>query len=340
MSTRQLVFFLYELPPPLGRRSARMDMEAELAEENQNSKTRKEERYMVNYEKGIVLRKREALALLKDLKIKVNKASQVHFVDVFKALIKRIFDDKGHDYKLSPNLNKKIKAAWTAKGKDAKQTYPTEKFTASQQQAGQIIVKWLESRFTRIKATHNRLKTRQATKEEKSKGKADDTSAQKMLKEQARIIQNIIECKDDEDDDSVGSGDKGRQRLKWDEQRWKKPGGDRLLANLENDYWSELDNAEESEGSWRGLAGRDAAAKITTGGLGDSKDASMTQVDKSADGSRLLPEKIAEAQSESERSEKDEINEKPIRKAQKQDEFAGELFGPQTKKIVQTYKER
>jgi hypothetical protein len=115
MTTRQLVFFLYELRPPLGRRSAKMDMEAELAEENQNSKTRKEERYMVNYEKGIVLRKREALALLKDLKIKVNKQSQVHFVDVFKALIKRIFEDQGHDYTLSPNLNKKITAQWTSK---------------------------------------------------------------------------------------------------------------------------------------------------------------------------------------------------------------------------------
>lgn len=48
---------------------------------------------MLNYEKGIVLRKRDALTLLKDLKIKVNRNSQVHFVDVFKALIKRIFEE-------------------------------------------------------------------------------------------------------------------------------------------------------------------------------------------------------------------------------------------------------
>ena len=57
---------------------------------------RKEDRYVVNYDKGIVLRKRQALTLLKGLKIKVNKEHQVHFVDVFKALIKRIFDFK-HD---------------------------------------------------------------------------------------------------------------------------------------------------------------------------------------------------------------------------------------------------
>jgi hypothetical protein len=58
------------------------------------------------------MRKREALALLKDLKIKVNDDSEVHFVDVFRALIKRIFIEKDHDYKLSPNLNKKIKSQW------------------------------------------------------------------------------------------------------------------------------------------------------------------------------------------------------------------------------------
>ena len=39
------------------------------------------------------MRKREALALLKDLKIKVNDDSEVHFVDVFRALIKRIFEE-------------------------------------------------------------------------------------------------------------------------------------------------------------------------------------------------------------------------------------------------------
>ena len=65
---------------------------------------------MVNYDKGIVMRKREALALLKDLKIKVNDDSEVHFVDVFRALIKRIFEEQDIDYKLSPNLNKKIKS--------------------------------------------------------------------------------------------------------------------------------------------------------------------------------------------------------------------------------------
>lgn len=106
-------------------------------EEGEHSKGRKEDKYLVNYEKGIVMRKREALALLRDLKIRVNTDSKVHFVDVFRALIKRIFEEQDVDYKLSPNLNKKIKSQWTAKHTDSKSGFdPNYKFTASEQQAG------------------------------------------------------------------------------------------------------------------------------------------------------------------------------------------------------------
>jgi len=42
-------------------------------------------------------------------------------VDVFKALIKRIYVDKQIDYKLSPNLNKKIRNQWDKKHKEKEQ---------------------------------------------------------------------------------------------------------------------------------------------------------------------------------------------------------------------------
>lgn len=38
-----------------------------------------------------------------------------------------------------------------------------------------------------------------------------------MLKEQARIIQNIITRKKDQDGESISDDSEGRQRLKWDE---------------------------------------------------------------------------------------------------------------------------
>jgi hypothetical protein len=70
------------------------------------------------------MKKLDALRLLQGLKIKVytdsssQSSARVHFVDVFKALIKRIFQDKQIDYKLSPNLNKKIRNQWDKKHKE------------------------------------------------------------------------------------------------------------------------------------------------------------------------------------------------------------------------------
>ena len=50
---------------------------------------------MVNPEKRIVMKKVEALELLKDLKIKMHPdaTKQINYVDVFKALIKRILEE-------------------------------------------------------------------------------------------------------------------------------------------------------------------------------------------------------------------------------------------------------
>ena len=80
----------------------------------QSGGVRQQDRYLVNYDKGFIIKKIHALELLRDLKIKIHNhpERQVHFVDVFKALIKRIFTDKLIDYKLSPNLNKKINKQW------------------------------------------------------------------------------------------------------------------------------------------------------------------------------------------------------------------------------------
>ena len=88
------------------------------------------------------MKKRDALDLLSDLKIKVHADSvkQISFVDVFKALIKRVFIDKKIDYKLSPNLSKKIKTNWGKKHKVSNKE--KMKYNAQQQQAGLIIVRW------------------------------------------------------------------------------------------------------------------------------------------------------------------------------------------------------
>jgi hypothetical protein len=93
---KDLVFLLYELPPPLGKRTNQLNQDDEM-NQDQGPGSRAQERYLVHEEKKIVMKKVDALRLLKDLRIKVNTdkgPARVHFVDVFKGLIKRIFNDK------------------------------------------------------------------------------------------------------------------------------------------------------------------------------------------------------------------------------------------------------
>lgn len=128
---QDLVFLLYELPAPLGKRSNRIsnDMLNDPAEKQQG---RSQDRYLVY--KNIVMKKRDALDLLSDLKIKVHAdpIKQIHFVDVFKALIKRKFKDANYEYKLSPKLQQKIKNQWGKKHKKTQKDREKSDFTAIQ----------------------------------------------------------------------------------------------------------------------------------------------------------------------------------------------------------------
>ena len=74
----------------MGKRSAFFDVNEQNEEENKG--IRQQDKFLVNDEKGIVLKKKHALELLKDLKIKMytDPIKQIHYVDVFKALMKRI----------------------------------------------------------------------------------------------------------------------------------------------------------------------------------------------------------------------------------------------------------
>ena len=62
----------------------------------------------------------EALELLKDLKIKMypDPEKQINYVDVFKALIKRILEEQKIEYNLTSNLNRKMDSQWAKKHKD------------------------------------------------------------------------------------------------------------------------------------------------------------------------------------------------------------------------------
>jgi len=68
ITLKSLVFLLFELPPPMGRIN-RYDL---IREQEEDNKEKSHERYLVHDAKGIVVKKKHALALLKDLKIKVH----------------------------------------------------------------------------------------------------------------------------------------------------------------------------------------------------------------------------------------------------------------------------
>ena len=105
----------------------KFEMEEQPEDVEQKRGLRQQERYFVNNNKGIVIKKKYALELLKDLKIKVypDIVKQIHFVDVFKGLMKRILMDSKMDYKVNNNLQKKIKTQWHKKHKPSENKQKT-----------------------------------------------------------------------------------------------------------------------------------------------------------------------------------------------------------------------
>ena len=103
--------------------------------------------------------------------------------------MKRILKDKCYDYKLSPNVNKKIKKNWNKEHKKATNKKQKKlKYTAYQEQAGVIITRWakkiLETREINYKknlARRRRKIASQSKHKHKSKDKKNQNDAQKAM---------------------------------------------------------------------------------------------------------------------------------------------------------------
>jgi hypothetical protein len=153
-----LVFLLYELPPPLGKRPSSLSQydDHNHREGNTNTGSRQQDRYLVNYEKKIVMKKVEALELLKDLKIKMypDATKQINYVDVFKALIKRILEEQKIEYQLSSNLNRKMDSQWSKKHKDVTKESNGPIILVREEQAGLIITRWARKCLNQQKNQH------------------------------------------------------------------------------------------------------------------------------------------------------------------------------------------
>ena len=109
-------------------------------------------KFIVSQKDGIIIQKMDALALLKDLNIKVSRNNKVNFVSVFKALIGRLFKNKKVEFLLTPTLDKKINQEWKKNFDTCHITHcGYSKFVAREFHAGTIIATWARRTMDRMK---------------------------------------------------------------------------------------------------------------------------------------------------------------------------------------------
>jgi len=90
ISEKDLVFLLQDLPPPLGRKHKLRHFE------RARNTTEAQEKYLYHKGKNKIIKKTEALKILQDVNVKVydKRRKPVHFKDVFKALVRRVFEQR------------------------------------------------------------------------------------------------------------------------------------------------------------------------------------------------------------------------------------------------------
>lgn len=157
ISMQDLVFLLYELPPPLGKRSSKAHAARRDADINLQGATTpaNQDKFLINIEKGIVLKKIDALDLLKDLKIVLYQDHKIFYTDVIQSLLVRRLRDKDVDYHLNQNLSNRLTSKWRQKHKNPlgkknqghfQDQGVTREYTVLEEQAAGIINKWAKRR--------------------------------------------------------------------------------------------------------------------------------------------------------------------------------------------------
>ena len=146
-----LVYLLIELKTPLGRKKGDgLPLNDDV--DNEGLADYSAERYLVNKEKKIVIKKVKALAMLKDnlnLKLHQDKSFQggykVHYNIVLKGLLERVLIEQNQkDYKVKGDVEKKVANMWLKKHKDLKgASKDIQEFSAGDLAAVRIIENWI-----------------------------------------------------------------------------------------------------------------------------------------------------------------------------------------------------
>lgn len=158
ISYQDLLFLLYEVPPPLGigkftNYYSDQNYEGEIGQQEKDDEERKDDlkninnlglqdRYMIHKEKKIYIKKSDAIKIFNDYAIPLYEDNKVHFKDVAKALVEKIFKKNKLSYDLTGKIKNRLNKQWEGKYNTLKKINPREKVNTGLFEAGRAIFKF------------------------------------------------------------------------------------------------------------------------------------------------------------------------------------------------------
>jgi hypothetical protein len=157
ISYQDLLFLLYEVPPPLGLGKfttyyTDQNYKGELEQQEKDDEEKKEDlkninnlglqdRYMIHKKKKIYIKKSDAIKIFNDYSIPLYE-DKVHFKDVAKALVEKIFKKNKLSYDLTGKIKNRLNKQWEGKYNTLKKINPREKVDTGLFEAGKAIFKF------------------------------------------------------------------------------------------------------------------------------------------------------------------------------------------------------
>lgn len=157
ISYQDLLFLLYEVPPPLGLGKfttyysdqkyagdpALQSLEDEEKKEDLKNMNHLglQDRYMIHEAKKIYIKKSDAIKIFNDFAIPLYEQN-VHFKDVAKALVEKIFKKNKLSYDLTGKIKNRLNKQWEGKYNTLKKSNPVEGIDTGVVEAGKAILKF------------------------------------------------------------------------------------------------------------------------------------------------------------------------------------------------------
>jgi len=165
ISYQDLIFLLYEIPPPLGLGKfttyfSDQNYEGDLGQQERDDEEKKDDlkninnlglqdRYMIHEKKKIYIKKSDAIKIFSDYaipmyndKFSLTSSYKVHFKDVAKALVEKIFKKNMLSYDLTGKIQSRLKKQWEGKYNTLRKINPDSDLNTGKFEAGKAILKF------------------------------------------------------------------------------------------------------------------------------------------------------------------------------------------------------